>query len=319
LPPAPGETTLSEHLRRPVRPAWFWMAAAAAAVLIIAAGLLLVRRAAVSRPTVPFNGAAAKEVGKRLQDLEEGKKLYAAGRYQESLALFRQVLAKDPNSKPARQYAQMAEAALQGRQEAALKSAEAQKALQLAQAAFGSGDYKEARTRAEEALALEPGSADAQKVRDEASARIAEVDKKKQERIAAARKPTAPPKGKGASVARLQPTAAPSSASATPTLRLLFNSPISEGHVMVAVNDQILLRRPFKFTHKEGLFKTIKVTGTVDASIPVQAGALNVKVWLSGPDIPASTFASTATQMPAGGSRILRLDYTGGRLSAKIQ
>jgi hypothetical protein len=57
----------------------------------------------------------------------------------------------------------------------------------------------------------------------------------------------------------------------------------------------------------------------VDASIPVQAGALNVKVWLSGPDIPASTFASTATQMPAGGSRILRLDYTGGRLSAKIQ
>jgi serine/threonine-protein kinase len=319
LPPAPGETTLSKRLQEPVRPAWFWAAAAAAVVLLLVAGILFVRRAAVSRPTVPFDGAAAKEVGKRLQDLEEGKRLYASGKYQESLALFRQVLAKDPNSKPASQYAQMAEAALQGRQEAALKSAEAQKALQLAQAAFDAGDYKEAKTRADEALALEPGSADAQKVRDEASTKIAEAEKKKQERVAAARKPTAVPKGKSTSVARLQPTAAPSSASATPTLRLLFNSPISEGHVMVAVNDEILLRRPFKFTRKEGLFKTIKETGTVDASIPVQAGALNVKVWLSGPDIPASTYTSTATQMPAGGSRILRLDYTGGRLSAKIQ
>jgi serine/threonine-protein kinase len=323
LPPAPGETTLSKRLREPVKPAWFWAAGAAAVVLLLVAGILLVRRAAVSRPSVPFDGARAKVVGQQWQDLEEGKKLYAAGRYQESLDLFRRVLAKDPNSKPARQYAQMAEAALQGRQEAARKSADAEKAVQLAQAAIGSGDYKEAKARAEEALALEPGSTDAQKVRDEASAKIAEAEaaKKKQERLAAARKPTAPAKGKGASVARLQPTAAPAStsASSTPTLRLLFNSPISEGHVMVAVNDQILLRRPFKFTRKEGLFKTIKETGTVDASIPVQAGALNVKVWLSGPDIPASTYASTATQMPAGGSRILRLDYTDGHLSARIQ
>ena len=323
LPPTPGETTLSERLKKPVKPAWFWAATAAAVVLILVAGILLVRRSAASRPAVPFDGAAAKEVGLRRQELEEGKKLYAAGRYQESLAIFRQVLAKDPNSKPASQYAQMAQAALQGREEAARKSAEAQKSLQAGQAAFSAGDYKEAKARAEEALALEAGSADAQKLRDESDAKIAEAEaaKKKQERSAAARKPTAvPAKGKGA-VARLQPTAAPAtgSASSTPTLRLLFNSPISEGHVMVAVNDQILLRRPFKFTHKEGLFKTVKETGTVDASIPVQAGALNVKVWLSGPDIPASTFTSTATQMPAGGSRILRLDYTGGRLSAKIQ
>ena len=51
---------------------------------------------------------------------------------------------------------------------------------------------------------------------------------------------------------------------------------------MVAVNDQILLRRPFNFTRKQGLFKTVKGTGTVDVSIPVQTGSLNVKVWLSG-------------------------------------
>jgi hypothetical protein len=88
---------------------------------------------------------------------------------------------------------------------------------------------------------------------------------------------------------------------------------------MVAVNDQILLRKPFSFTRKESIFKSVKGTGTVDVSIPVQTGALNVKIWLSGPDIPASTFATASTQMPNGGSRVLHLDYTGGRLSAKIQ
>ena len=38
----------------------------------------------------------------------------------------------------------------------------------------------------------------------------------------------------------------------------------------------------------------------MDASIPVQTGSLNVKVWLSGPDIPASTFA---TPRPNAGRR----------------
>ena len=57
----------------------------------------------------------------------------------------------------------------------------------------------------------------------------------------------------------------------------------------------------------------------MDVSIPVQSGALNVKVWLSGPEIPASTFATASTQMAAGGSRVLRVDYEGGHLAAHIQ
>ena len=87
---------------------------------------------------------------------------------------------------------------------------------------------------------------------------------------------------------------------------------------MVAVNDQILLRKPFSFS-KKSFFKTVKGTGTVDVSIAVPTGSLAVKVWLSGPDIPASTLATASTHMANGGSRTLRLDYSGGRLSAKIQ
>jgi hypothetical protein len=293
-----------------------------AAVVLAIVALLAVRRATASRPTVSINSALAQEVAERRKDLDEGKKLFAAGRYPESLALFRKVLAKDPNSKPAKQYAQMAETALRGSEQEARKTAEAERVMQLAQAAFGQGDFEEAKKRSDEVLSLDGGRVDAQKLREDATAKIAEADaaKKKSARVAASRKPTAvPARGRSEATA---PTAVPvsaSSASSTPILRLLFDSPLSEGHVMVAVNDQILLRKPFNFTRKQGLFKTVKETGTVDVSMPVQTGPLNVKVWLSGPDIPASTFATTTTQMPSGGSRILRLEYAGGHLSAKVQ
>ena len=194
--------------------------------------------------------------------------------------------------------------------------------LQAAKQAFDQGNYEEARKQAEQVLALDANRTEAQKVRDDSAAKIAEAEaaaKKKAQKapVAAVKKPTAV-------VARKEtaPTPAPAPAQASssiPVLRLLFDSPVSEGHLMVAVNDQILLRKPFSFVRKEGLFKTIKETGTVDVSIPVQTGALSVKVWLSGPDIPASTFATTSTQMPAGGSRVLRVDYAGGHLAARVQ
>ena len=328
-PPAATEPVTAPGRRSTVRwgeqvhPRWFWgITIGVAAVVLLAVGLLLVRRSAVSRPSVPVDNALAMEVSQQRRDLEEGKKLLAAGRHQESLALFRKILAKDPNSRAARQYAQMAQTALDGRQDEARKSAEAERLMQLAQAALAQGNFEEAKKKADEVRALDAGREDARKLGEEAAAKIAEAEaaKKKQARASAAsaRKPTAlPAKGKGGEAA---PTAAPAAqASSIPVLRLLFDSPISEGHLMVAVNDQILLRKPFSFTRKEGLFKTVKGTGTVDVSIPVQTGALTVKVWLSGPDIPASTFATTATQMPAGGSRVLRVDYAGGHLAARIQ
>jgi serine/threonine protein kinase/tetratricopeptide (TPR) repeat protein len=310
-----------------VNPSWFWkISIGAAALLLIVVGALVVRRASAARPTVTFDSARAQEVTQRLHDLEEGKKLYAAGQYQESLVLFRKVLDQEPNSRPAREYAQKAEDALRGKEQEARKSADTEKVMQLAQAAFNEGNFEEARKRADEVLTIDATRADAQKLREDSvkmaeAAQAAEAAKKKAARAAEAkaRRPTAVvARGRGTEA----PTAVPapaSAASSVPILRLLFDSPISEGHVMVAVNDQILLRHPFSFTRKQGLFKTVKETGTVDVSIPVQTGALNVKVWLSGPDIPASTFATSSTQMPGGGSRVLRVEYSGGHLAARIQ
>jgi serine/threonine-protein kinase len=308
-----------------VSPSWFWrISIAAAALLLVVAGVLVVRRSSAERPTVPIDSALAQEVAQRKHDLDEGKKLYEAGRYEESLALFRKVLGQDPDSRAAREYAQKAETSLQGKQQEARKSADAEEAMQLAQAAFDEGKFEEAGKRADEVLALDAGRKDAQELRENAAkmAQATEAAKKKAERSAAAtsRRPTAVvAKGRAPEVVPTAAPASPSAASSVPILRLLFDSPLSEGHVMVAVNDEILLRHPYSFTHKQGLFKTIKGTGTVDVSIPVPTGSLNVKVWLSGPDIPASTFATTSTQMSAGGSRVLRLEYSGGHLSARIQ
>ena len=307
-----------------VNPQWFWrITIGAGALLLLIVIALLVRSSSASRPSVAVNEAKTREVAETRQDLEEGRKLLDAGKYQESLVLFRKVLAKDPNSKAARESAQKAESALAGRQEEAKKTAEVDQMLQEAGKSFADGNYEAAKKQAEDVLALDANRAEAQKIRDDSEAKIAEAEaaakKKASKPVAVARKPTAVPVKAGPVTA---PTAAPAPAQASssiPILRLLFDSPVSEGHLMVAVNDQILLRKPFSFVRKEGLFKTVKETGTVDVSIPVQTGALNVKVWLSGPDIPASTFATTSTQMPAGGSRVLRVDYSAGHLGAKIQ
>jgi hypothetical protein len=300
------------------------------ALVLPVLGALVVGRAIVSRPTVPVDTELARETQERRAALDEGRKLFAAGRYDQSLVLFRKVLARSPNNREARQYAQMAEAALQGQQSEERKKTEADQALQLAETAFGQGNYEEARRQAEQVLALDAGRADAQKVRDDSEAKI----QAEKAAAAARRKPTAKPAvqtarraqatgaearpEKGAAV-RPATAPAPAPASGNGTLRLLFNSPMSEGNVMVAVNDQILLRRQFNFKRRESIFKTVKGTGTVDEMIPVHSGAVNVKVWLSGPDVPASILATANGQLGGGETRVLRVEYSGGRLSAAIQ
>jgi hypothetical protein len=217
----------------------------------------------------------------------------------------------------------MAETALAGRAEESHKAAQAEQALQAAQAAFQQANYDEAKRKADEALSLDGGRVEAQKLRDDASAKIAEASaaKKKSVRPAppASRRPA--PATAAPQVARVAPapTAAPVVAAGPTTLRLLFDSPISEGNVMVAVNDQILLRKQFDFRRKEGIFKRVNATGTVDVSLPVKPGPISVKAWLSGPDIPASVLAQTSGQIATGESRVLRLELSSGRLSARIQ
>ncbi len=333
LPPPPSSPTAAARPGPPqdwkklakaeVNPRWFWMVTAAAVgVLVLLVAFFALRARSASKPVAEPDAALEQEVKERREALEDAKKLFAAGKYDESLARARQVLARSPNNEEARKYAQMAESAVKSRQADAEKKQKAADLAAAAKAALGEGRDEEAKQKAEEALGLDSANADAASVRDEADKKIAEA---KVAAEAAARKkgakakeqqarkkdvvPSPAPVAKAATAAPAGSAPAPA-ASTTATLRLAFESPIPEGHVMVAVNDQILLRRPFSF--KKGDSRT------VSASISVPPGAAAVKVWLSGPNMP-SAFATTNAQLSGGDTKILQLDYSGGKLSVRLQ
>jgi len=56
----------------------------------------------------------------------------------------------------------------------------------------------------------------------------------------------------------------------------------------------------------------------VTASLTVSPGQATIKAWLSGPDMP-SAFAMTDTRLAGGDSKTLRLEFGGGKLSARVQ
>ncbi|MGE5277604.1 MAG: protein kinase domain-containing protein [Acidobacteriota bacterium] len=315
-------------LRAEVNTPYFWGAAGAAAVFVLlVCGALLTRASLVARPTAPMDPAVEKETLERKRALEDAKKLFAAGNYERSLALLRQVLARSPGNQQARQYAQMAENALAGRAEETRKSEEANRILESARAAFSENKYEDAVRYADEALALDGGKIEAQQLKDQAQAKIAEAKtaeasaarKKKEEKkaaVAARRQPTAAP-----ARARGAPTPAPTvvAVAGPATLKLHFESPISEGSVMVYVNDEKVLQKPFDFSKKVSFFKRVEGTGTVEAPIQVKSGPVSVKVWLSGKGLDAAAYTTASGQLSGGETRTLRLDYSGGKLTAQIQ
>jgi tetratricopeptide (TPR) repeat protein len=322
---------LSQLLKAEVNTRWFYVVAGSWLVLVLLiCGSIFVRSRLAARPTVVDDATLAQDTEERKKELDEGKKLFNAGRYEESLATFRRVLARSPNNVRARQYAQMSENALQGRVEEARKSSEADRLIDLGRAAFAEGKFGEARKKAEEALALDGGKGEAQRLKEDASAKQAELEaaaatearKKKAAKEAIAKKSA--PASEPATVRRPAPaqsTAAPASTSArasTATLNLTFDSPISEGTVMVAVNDQIRLKLPFSFKRKVSIFKTVKETGTVTGTMAVDPGSVAIKVWLSGPDIPTA-YKNLTAAVSAGDTHTLRLDYAGGQLNVRLQ
>ena len=329
--PQAGSADWRRLSKREVNPRWFWsVAAGMGGLVLLLAIILLVRASVASRPTVEANAALETQTRERRLDLEQGKKLLNEGKYQESLALFRKVLSRSPNNQQARLYAQMAENALAGRAEEVKRQAEAENRLQLARDAFAGGNFAEAKRLADEVLALDGGRVEAQTLREDAATKLAAAETEAaaaaalKKKIAKARPQVARKEGPVLPDARPSPASAASSpsssvAASTATLRLLFDSPVSEGHIMVAVNNAILLRKPFSFKKKAGLFKTIENTGVVSATIPVNPGSAAVKAWLSGPDIRGGVLAEGSANLSPGESRTLRLQYSGGNLSMRIQ
>jgi eukaryotic-like serine/threonine-protein kinase len=333
LPPPPPESTApaSSHAqdwkklaKAEVNPRWFWtVSLAALGLVLLLVGFFVMRARSVARPTVEHDATLEQDVKDRKQALEEGKRLFDAGKYEESLAKFRQVLSRSPNNQEARQYAQMAETAVTNKQQEQARVQQAAQLVEGAKAALADGKIEQARAKAEEILALDASNADAIAIRDEADKRLgeqraaAEAARKKAAKATpppqvAVKKPAGPAQpAAGATGAATSPQATGSApVPGNATLRLTFAAPIPEGHIMVAVNDQILLRKPFSFKKGEGR--------TVAATLTVASGPAAIKAWFSGPNM-ASVFATTNAQLNGGDSRALVVDYAGGGLTIKVQ
>jgi serine/threonine protein kinase len=299
--------------------------AAAAVVLALVIGGYFALRPRETPPAASSAAPAATAVPQAAapdpqKALEQGRRLYDDGRYEESLVALRSVLEADPKNAEARKLATDAENAIRVRAEESGRAAQIESALELARQSFSSKKWEEARDRAAAVLALDTANAEATKLRDDSIVQIQKAEKKKVEAQLA--KIRAMPKTPVAVAQNAQPMGpvAPDAppAATNATLRLLFDSPISEGHVMVAVNDQILLRRPYNFKKKTGLFSKSEGTGTVSANIPVPTGAVTVKVWLSGPGITPAFGTASASMLPAE-TRTLKVDYGGGQLGVRVQ
>jgi hypothetical protein len=295
----------------------------AALVFAAVGGYLLLRpSSAPESPAVVDPGPQAEAVAQE-RTLEEARSLFQAGRYDESLVISRALLAQDPNNSEAKTLADQADSAIKARTEQAGQGAQVAAALDLARQAFTAKKWEEARDRAGEVLLLDAQNAEAIKLRDDATAEFdkAAAEKKRVDaqlaKIRALPKTPLPQVAVKAEPQGPQPRPVPAGVT-TATLRLLFDSPISEGHVMVAVNDQILLRRPYNFKKKSGLFSSSEGTGTVSANIPVPSGPVTVKVWLSGPGVSPAFATASASMLPAE-TRVLKVDYAGGHLGARVQ
>jgi serine/threonine protein kinase len=294
----------------------------AALVALAVGGYFLLRPSSTPAPPVVVDPGPQAESVVQTRTLEEARSLFQAGRYDESLVISRALLAQDPNNAEAKTLVEQADNAIKVRTEQAGQGAQVAAALELARQAFTSKKWEEARDRAGEVLILDAQNAEAIKLRDDATAEVdkAVAAKKVEAQLAKIR---AMPKTPLPQVAvKSEPQGpqrpAPPPGVTTATLRLLFDSPISEGHVMVAVNDQILLRRPYNFKKKSGLFTSSAGTGTVSANIPVPSGPVTVKVWLSGPGVSPSFATASASMLPAE-TRVLKVDYAGGQLGVRVQ
>ena len=300
--------------------------ASIAALVAVGLGVYFATRSSSSAP--PSSGPAeevtaiaaanAEAVGLE-KSLAEGKRLYDEGRYEESLVILRTVMNQSPDNAQARQLAEQAETAIKDRTEQASREAQIASSLERGRQAFAAKKWEDAKARAAEVLLLDAENADAIKLRDDSTTQIARAEKKKvEERLAKIRAmPKTPlPVQKAEAQGPAAPPPVPAGASKA-TLRLLFDSPIAQGHVMVAVNDQILLRQPYNFK-KSGLFKSSEGRGTVSANIPVPNGPVTVKVWLSGPGITPAYATASASMLPAE-TRTLKLDYAGGHLGVRVQ
>ena len=162
-------------------------------------------------------------------------------------------------------------------------------------------------------LALEPTHEEARQLLAEAQkAQRRERDRAEAARLAA-QTPVPPP------VVAPEPPPEPAPVVAKDAvLRLLFRSDLSEGVLTIYAGERQILREPFRFVRKSGMFTREKASGQLEAQRRVPAGPITLRVYVALPGKP--TKAVVVEGAIVGGSTPtleMRLDAE-GRASATL-
>ena len=176
--------------------------------------------------------------------------------------------------------------------------------------------WDEAIAAARGVLALEPANEEARTLLADAQ----RTQRRERERAEAAR------------LAAQTPATSPVVAPADPTpadpapvvakdavLKLLFVSDQSEGVLTIYAGERQILREPFKFVRKSGIFTREKMSGTLEAQRRVPAGPITLRVYVALPGKPTKAVVVEG-EIQGGGTPTLemRIDAE-GRATAQLR
>jgi len=293
-------------------------AAIAGGALVAALVVVLATRKGKETPApTPPPAAPTAPTDDRAKLLEDARRLETEGKGEEALAAYRELLRRDPSSKDATDAVSRLEAGVAAHAEQEKKAKDVEAHLAAARAAALEGDDAKVVAESEAALAIDAQNAEGAVLKTGAEERLAAATKKtadqaaKKAEIAKKKaKPTAPPKVASvpapAPARPVEAAVAPTPTPGTGTIRISFDSPISQGYVMVRLNDKEIFQKAFDFGKKNA-------RGRVEGSTAVPSGRGEFKVWVIASDRSVNEYKVVPATVPGGESRTLALELDAAR------
>jgi hypothetical protein len=102
-------------------------------------------------------------------------------------------------------------------------------------------------------------------------------------------------------------------------LKVEFTSDLSEGVLTIYAGERQIVRQPFKFVRKSGIFRREEVSGALEAHRRIPAGPLMLRVYVAIPGSP--TRAVALDKQIVGGTSytlVIRVDAE-GRTTAELR
>ncbi len=295
-PPPPEPAPPPSLWRQPIEPRWV---ALILAIAVVVPGIIIaVLVAFLDRG--PFHSADPGEPGRRHRIAAAQIQAEAAlrsGDPEQAERLLAEVWDQAPYSSRARELMAEARVAKESKQTQTLRTEQARRLREEGQEALRAGRVRDAETRFEDAVALDPS------------------DPLTHEYLDLARERSRMPGGGRAAPlpASLQGAAAPTPVPGQARLELYFNSPLSAGSVELEVNGERLAMKPFDFTTRGFFGLKKKGAGIIQDAYTVQAGSSRLTVRLREENGTLRGEETLPATFVAGSRAVLKIEMTGER------